>query len=55
MVGELGEARRDDLVFVQGELWRARPAGDKPLRPGQRVRVASVGPELTLIVEPVAD
>jgi len=55
MVGELGEARRDDLVFVQGELWRARPAGDEPLRPGQRVRVASVGPELTLIVEPVAE
>jgi membrane-bound serine protease (ClpP class) len=55
MVGELGEARRDDLVFVQGELWRARPAGDEPLRPGQRVRVASVGPELTLVVEPVSE
>jgi membrane-bound serine protease (ClpP class) len=55
IVGELGEARRDDLVFVHGELWRARPAGDEPLRPGQRVRVASVGPELTLIVEPVAE
>jgi membrane-bound serine protease (ClpP class) len=54
MVGELGEARRDDMVFVQGELWRARPAGDEPLRPGQRVRVTSVGPELTLVVEPVA-
>jgi membrane-bound ClpP family serine protease len=55
MVGELGEARRDDLVFVHGELWRAQPAGDEPLRPGQRVRVASVGPELTLVVEPVPE
>jgi len=53
-LGELGEARRDDMVFVQGELWRARPAGGEPLRPGQQVRVTSVGPELTLVVEPVA-
>jgi membrane-bound serine protease (ClpP class) len=55
MIGELGEARRDDLVFVNGELWRARPAGEEPLKPGQQVRVASVGPELTLVVEPVSD
>jgi membrane-bound ClpP family serine protease len=55
MVGELGEARRDDMVFVHGELWRARPAGDEPLRPGQQVRVAGVGPELTLVVEPVTE
>jgi membrane-bound serine protease (ClpP class) len=53
MVGEIGEARRDDLVFVHGELWRARPASGQPLRPGQRIRVASVGPELVLDVEPV--
>ena len=55
MVGEVGEARRDDMVFVHGELWRARPRSGGTLRPGQRVRVASVGPELTLIVEPVAE
>ena len=54
MVGEVGEARRDDLVFVHGELWRARPRSGEPLRPGQRVRVAGVGPELVLEVEPVA-
>jgi membrane-bound serine protease (ClpP class) len=54
IVGEIGEARRDDLVFVHGELWRARPAGGAPLRPGQRVRIASVGPELVLEVEPVS-
>ena len=54
MVGEVGEARRDDLVFVHGELWRARTRSGEPLRPGQRVRVAGVGPELVLEVEPVA-
>jgi membrane-bound serine protease (ClpP class) len=55
MVGEIGEARRDDMVFVHGELWRARPASGGPLRPGQRIRVSGVGPELVLEVEPVAD
>jgi membrane-bound serine protease (ClpP class) len=53
MVGEVGEARRDDLVFVHGELWRARPRSGGTLRPGQRVRVASIGPELVLEVEPL--
>lgn len=53
MVGEVGEARRDDLVFVHGELWRARPSSGGTLRPGQRVRVANVGPELILEVEPL--
>jgi membrane-bound serine protease (ClpP class) len=55
MVGEIGEARRDDLVFVHGELWRAKPTNGGPLRPGQRVRVAAVDPGLVLEVEPVAD
>ena len=55
IVGEIGEARRDDLVFVHGELWRAKPADGAPLRPGQRVRVAGVGPDLSLDVEHVAD
>jgi membrane-bound serine protease (ClpP class) len=51
IVGEIGEARRDDMVFVHGELWRARSGDGAPLRPGQRVRVAGVGPELVLEVE----
>ncbi|MGB2874945.1 MAG: nodulation protein NfeD [Gaiellaceae bacterium] len=51
IVGEIGEARRDDLVFVHGELWRARPADGEPLRPGERVRVSGIGPELVLEVE----
>jgi membrane-bound serine protease (ClpP class) len=51
IVGEIGEARRDDMVFVHGELWRARSGDGAPLRPGQQVRVAGVGPELVLEVE----
>jgi membrane-bound serine protease (ClpP class) len=53
IVGEVGEARRDDMVFVHGELWRARAIANGPLRPGQRVRVAGVDPALVLEVEPL--
>jgi membrane-bound serine protease (ClpP class) len=53
MVGEVGEARRDDMVFVNGELWRAKPVANGPLRPGQRVRVSGVDPALVLEVEPL--
>jgi len=53
MIGEVGEARRDDMVFVQGELWRAKPIANGPLRPGQRVRVSGVDPGLVLEVEPL--
>jgi membrane-bound serine protease (ClpP class) len=55
IVGEIGQARRDDLVFVHGELWRARPLDGSPLRPGQQVRVAGVAPDLSLDVEHVAE
>jgi membrane-bound serine protease (ClpP class) len=55
MVGEVGEARRDGYVFVNGELWQARTADGEPLRPGQRVRVAAVGPDLSLDVTHVPD
>ena len=50
IVGEVGEARRDDLVFVHGELWRARATDGEPLQPGQQVRVSGVDPELVLEV-----
>jgi len=53
MIGEVGEARRDDMVFIQGELWRAKPVANGPLRPGQRVRVSGVDPGLVLEVEPL--
>jgi membrane-bound serine protease (ClpP class) len=37
IVGMEGVARSNDLVFVRGELWRAR--SDRRLAPGERVRV----------------
>ncbi len=55
IVGEVGEARRDDMIFVRGELWRARTADGEPLRPGQQVRVSGVDPELVLEVVHVAE
>jgi membrane-bound serine protease (ClpP class) len=50
IVGEVGEAKRDNLVFVHGELWRARPADGQPLRAGERIKVSGVDPELVLEV-----
>jgi membrane protein implicated in regulation of membrane protease activity len=51
MVGREGAVRGTSSVFVEGELWRARPAGaDATLKPGDRVRI--IGREgLDLIVE----
>jgi membrane-bound serine protease (ClpP class) len=46
VVGSVGEVRRDGLVFVRGELWRAR--SDEPLQPGDRVEVERVEPGLVL-------
>jgi membrane-bound serine protease (ClpP class) len=42
LVGTTALARGDSLVFVDGELWRARRADGSPLEPGERVRVESV-------------
>lgn len=54
MVGLLAEVRGPSSVFVEGELWRAVPAGEEPIAPGARARV--VGRQgMTLLVEPVAE
>ena len=51
LVGESGNVRGEGLVFVDGELWRARSADGSVLNPGQRVRVESVAQEeLELVV-----
>ncbi len=51
LIGEAAQVRGDGLVFVEGELWRARTADGSPLRSGDRVRVESVQQdELQLVV-----
>jgi membrane-bound serine protease (ClpP class) len=53
IVGQIGEVRGEGQVFVNGELWRARPAGERPLRRGTKIRVNAVDPGLVLDVSPV--
>jgi membrane-bound serine protease (ClpP class) len=55
MVGREGTVRGASSVFVEGERWRARPAGaDTTLRPGDRVRI--IGREgFDLVVEPLPE
>ena len=42
VVGARGVVRREGLVFVNGELWQARPANGTPLRAGDSVEVEGV-------------
>jgi membrane-bound serine protease (ClpP class) len=42
LVGTTAQVRGNGLVFVDGELWRARRADGAPLETGDRVRVESV-------------
>jgi membrane-bound serine protease (ClpP class) len=53
IVGWDGVVRRDGLVQVGGELWRARRADGVPLLPGQHVVVQALGDELELVVSPL--
>jgi membrane-bound serine protease (ClpP class) len=50
LVGVEGVVRRDGLVAVMGELWRARAEDASPLVPGERVRVVRVEDDLRLVV-----
>jgi membrane-bound serine protease (ClpP class) len=53
IVGAVGQARPDGMVFVNGELWQARtPEGEQP-PPGSQVRVEAMD-GLVLRVVPVA-
>ena len=53
LLGEVGVVRQAldpvGLVFVHGELWRARTDGD-PIQPGEHVRVEGLDDALTLTV-----
>jgi membrane-bound serine protease (ClpP class) len=49
IVGRTGEVRGPGLVFVNGELWKARAEDDSALVPGETVEVEAVrGLELTV-------
>jgi membrane-bound serine protease (ClpP class) len=50
LVGDEGIVRRDGMVFVNGELWRARSADGSPLVTGERVRVEGIEEGLRLLV-----
>ncbi len=50
LVGEAAEVRRDGLVAVNGELWRARRADGGLLPAGGRVTVEAVEEDLVLVV-----
>ncbi len=50
LVGDEGVVRRDGMVFVNGELWRAHRADGSPLVAGERVRVEGVEDGLRLLV-----
>ncbi len=55
LIGQVGVVRQTldpvGLVFVHGELWRAKTAGEA-IRPGQQVRVEGLDDALTLTVAP---
>lgn len=50
LVGAEAVVRRNGLVSVGGELWRARSADGSPLTPGEHVRVVEVEEDLGLVV-----
>jgi membrane-bound serine protease (ClpP class) len=55
LIGQVGVVRQaldpEGLVFVHGELWRAKTDGE-PVLPGQAVRVEGLDDALTLTVSP---
>jgi membrane-bound ClpP family serine protease len=54
MVGNEAVVRRDGLVQLNGELWRARSTGGEELVPGEHVRVEEVEEDLRLVVGSVS-
>jgi membrane-bound serine protease (ClpP class) len=50
LIGAEAVVRREGLVSLKGELWRAHTADDSPLAPGTRVRVEEVEGDLRLVV-----
>ena len=55
VVGARGVVRRDGFVFVNGELWRARPTAGEQLAVGDPVEVEQVDDGLILVVRPLRE
>jgi membrane-bound serine protease (ClpP class) len=53
VVGARGVVRREGMVFVNGELWQARPANGAALRTGDEVEIEGVD-GLQLVVRSVS-
>jgi membrane-bound serine protease (ClpP class) len=54
LVGQGGVVRREGMVQVNGELWRARTSDGVPLVPGERVRIEQIEEDLRLVVGSMA-
>jgi membrane-bound serine protease (ClpP class) len=54
LVGNEGVVRRDGMVQLNGELWRARARDDTPLVPGEHVQVEGIEDDLRLVVGSMA-
>jgi membrane-bound serine protease (ClpP class) len=56
LIGQLGVVREqldpEGLVFVHGELWRARTPNGEAVPSGQSVRIEGLDDALTLTVSP---
>jgi membrane-bound serine protease (ClpP class) len=56
LLGQVGVVREalapDGLIFVRGELWRARARNGAPIEPGTPVKVEGIDDGLVLEVEP---
>ncbi len=50
MVGGEAVVRREGMVQINGELWRARTADGGALVPGDHVRIEEVEDDLRLVV-----
>jgi membrane-bound serine protease (ClpP class) len=53
IVGQVGEMRRDGMVAVRGELWKAKVPEGLEVQPGQPVEISGVEDGLVLDVKPL--
>ena len=54
LVGHEAVVRRNGMIRINGELWRARASDNSPLVPGNHVRVEKIDDDLRLVVGSMA-